>query len=558
MEKNPPNSIVPQKPPLSDGKNDQNIDRTTSKTLTLFMAIISFAPLLIQYYSVPLSVLVGAILFCINLYGVNVVQLILGPINSKNASILPEKERNKINFLVSLGCLFVVLGVNQVFGSTLDLVVLFFKQNTLWSMANISIFLYIFAGIIIALIGWEIISYLTLRPLLKIGRERQQILTSTLKGFVLFSAFLGVGGETLQSFVVLGINCWFFIKSFKSVKKLQDVYSLMENVGENKENLENSFWANWVNFYKTAYSRFYGVFFVSTGFFFGLNFRFWSLAVENQEAPLLIFLQITLIGMLGLPFVLSNLGLKFSWQTPERLILTILPIFGFFIYIFLLPEAVPFLYAILQAFPDSRTRVQMYLGWAFIVLYIIFLINSLARAQAQIINRSPSDAVDDLAIYLLEDIFTFLGITVEIFILGLYAVNEKQIDSSIQFWFYLFTGLILGIGYSVNYFLRRNELFREIFLTLRLCPLCQKPLPKNNPKCDNCNGSIMEIGRKYKQDHVVGFKKRQLVLPFLCIFSAAVVEVFYFTGLFLIFIGLSSGYTILLITVLGKDNSKKQ
>ncbi|MHA1372445.1 MAG: hypothetical protein ACTSRA_22315, partial [Promethearchaeota archaeon] len=264
----------------SESVNDSGMKKVKIERIKKFSLMLLAISSFVLNIFVPFLALISDIfLSIVSIYDINVIRVIFGD----PEDIMNDKKKirliRKTNFLIAISCASVLYGADLMITGVID--IFNYSKGIIGGEMNLSIndpglkaLFDLCLGIVLITIGCVILWKSTFKTLFFLDNEGQQVLGFTAGGFLMYSIFLGMGGEKIVSYILITINAYFLIKNLRKSKGVRGLFRAIKDASEKKENIEESLWANWVNFYKTPKTRFFGTIFVTTGFLFGMNFRF--------------------------------------------------------------------------------------------------------------------------------------------------------------------------------------------------------------------------------------------------------------------------------------------
>jgi hypothetical protein len=523
-------------------EKSKSAEQKNDEFISIFMLIFNTLPLIFSYIYEPLSSVLGTIAFLLSIYFLNAFEVMFG----KNPTHLkiPGKKIKRINFYIALTCTLFMLGISTTFQAMLDIFDFRVNQVQFDLTQDYMSLISIVGGIAMLIIGGFILTRLTFKPLLPLGQSRLQLFQSMIYGFIIYSIFLGIGGENLINYILILASIWGFLISLKNAKAMKGdvkgIAYIYKSVTETSGDVEDSFWGNWVNFYKTPATRFYGIMMIAAGFLFGLNFRFFEPSVDYAGSQAILLYQILVLAILAIPFFLANVGMKNVWKGLGKIILMIIPFTVMFVIIFIEPSAMSWQHYLILARPDSEEVIRMYYGGGLLLVFLIITTASIFNSWASTLSHSTLSAVKNIYYYLLSDITIIVGIFIGGFLGFHYQLRNDPTNTL------LLVAIIIGFWVAATfaalffYSLKRYLFFQEIYLNIHRCTKCQKELDHEKNKCSHCKASTKEIVWLYMKDHSFAFPKTKNIASIILVIIVAIFELatFYFfqkiSGLFLL------------------------
>ena len=504
---------------------------------SLLMLLLNLSPIIASFIFPHIATLLSAIAFFLSLYELNALEIMFGK-DPTHLKLTPETMK-RTNLSVAGACTLFMVGIIYVFDNGLELFDLRVQDTKITVQDNYIQMLGIAGGLIFIVVGALILQFITFKPMMGLGKYRFQLFQSLILGFILYSFFLGVGGETLINYVLIGVNVYAFFKNISKPKDLKNAKQLYKNVSGEQDSMESSFWSSWTNYYKNFYTRFYGIMILASGFFFGLNFRFFTPSVEAAGSAQILGYQILVLILLAIPFFMANTGLSQVWKEWWKLLILVSLFVAVFITLFIHPEYLPWMNYLIMARPYARETIRIYYGGILLLVFIVFIATSIFSSLSKLLVQSSKEVVDNMYVYLFTDISMILGVYFGGYLAYHYYIsNDPTNTAMIGAIVALFTGIAFVLT-LVFYFIKKTIFYRDTFLLITICPKCNKHLDHEHLGCKNCNASFQEMVKIYMKSHEFKFPKEKLPLTIVIAIGLLIVEIAltllvtgHFSGLF--------------------------
>nr|MDO8119676.1 hypothetical protein [Candidatus Sigynarchaeota archaeon] len=428
-------------------------------------------------------------LFIISIYDINIMAVILeapgAVVNDQiTKDTAPVKNARRVNFLIAISCTLVLYGADQLITGALDLVEAYiaivqggtgFWQDPAGLLALVQACI----GLVLITGGCIVLWKSTFKTVHFLGNDMQQVFGFTAGGFVMYSLFLGIGGQQLLSYILIAINAYFFIKNVKkNVKKteksgMKGFIKAIKEASDQKGDVEDSLWTNWINFYKTAKTRFLGTIFTTTGFLLGVNFRF-------LQANLF---QILYMALIILPFIGATFGMKQSWTKTWRLVAITIPYPVMCVYMLFVPVAVPLLQYLTVILPPD---VLSMMAFAYLILVSLLLASSMLNAIGHGKTSNEREETRVRSYSLIVDMIVVVHVTFAFSLVYYFAVQYVPFNITMRVMIDVVFCVIAIVALALFFLISKKSYIKNLYLCADACPACKGAIDRKRGACASC------------------------------------------------------------------------
>ncbi|MHA1847285.1 MAG: hypothetical protein ACTSXU_06545 [Promethearchaeota archaeon] len=487
---------------------DRDAGKKTSlkkKVIDLIIFIATFIPILLNIYFPVMVAPVEFLLFMVTVYQIDIFSMLFGDKVESDGGVFTKARARKFNFITALSCAFILFGINNFLSGVLAIFESFLQQGTM----QVS-FISILSGVVLLILGLYMLWKTTLKPLHFLDKEDRQVFANTIGGFQMYSAFLGLGGEKIISYLLIIIRLYYFIRSLREIRNLKDLIKKIKTSVSKGNVVEDSFWLNWANFHKAPQTRFFGTIIVITGFIFGLNSRFLGFDV----------IQILYTALSLVPFAIATVGLKKAWTRNAPVIFIII----IYSIILVAPISWPMIFPLVSIFSNILPDLRL-VATAFVLIIAILISTSFINSIAKMIYKKPEDVVKGTTYFYISDLllFTLMGIIFSLvyFFNILHAPLRHDVRVSITITFAFLAIFIMLVFYS----LRKAFFVRNLKETIMECPKCGVPIDKSKEICQKCGQDLKSLALGIARKSKLKIPKQGRVVALILIIAMGISSV---------------------------------
>ncbi|MHA1372557.1 MAG: hypothetical protein ACTSRA_22910, partial [Promethearchaeota archaeon] len=183
------------------------------------------------------------------------------------------------------------------------------------------------------------------------------------------------------------------------------------------------------------------------------------------------------------PFIGAAMGMKRLWDSNWKLAAITIPYLFIFIYIGIVPTAVPFIQALAPVLPPD---VLSSMGFVYIILISLILSSSVLNAIGYKKITNEKEEIRTRSYAIIVDIIVMAHITFGFLIVYYFAIKYKPFDFSFRSTILFTCSLIIIIALAIFFTIAKKSFIKNLYLLSPACPICQGEIDRENGRCVSC------------------------------------------------------------------------